>query len=327
MSSVGSLLHSISNIDEVPMIMARVWKIAPGDNANNWDVFRANRCIGIGWLPESDYRDFPDASEALAALEEVHGPNAKGHGKGAADMISAFVGSIDVGHIVVANNAYNEVVGVGVIKSDYLPPTAKKNPLRNDESTHRHHVRLVDWIVTRTAYVPGQPPKKHFFVQQTLKELESEDINGVVDAYVNAYPEDKAFAKQLKSIFSMSAVPKPSTSSVGMDVDITTSVKGEGRRRLVSHLIRERDPKIVAAKKKSAKSLACEVCGFDSEDVYGIRYCEVHHLKPLSELAEGTKTTLNDLAIVCANCHRIIHSQFPPIEIETLRAQLAKNRC
>lgn len=195
-------------------------------------------------------------------------------------MISAFVSSIDVGHIVVANNAYNEVVGIGVIKSDYLPPTAKKNPLRNDESTHRHHVRLVDWIVTRTAYVPGQPPKKHFFVQQTLKELESEDITGVVDAYVNAYPEDKAFAKQLKSIFSMSAVPKPSTSSLGMDVDITTSVKGEGRRRLVSHLVRERDPKIVAAKKNSAKSLACEVCGFDSEDFYGIRYCEVHHLKP-----------------------------------------------
>jgi hypothetical protein len=111
MSSVGSLSHSIFNINEVPMIMARVWKIAPGDNANNWDIFRVHRCIGIGWLPESDYRDFPDAPEALAALEEVHGPNAKGHGKGAAEMISAFVGSIDVGHIVVANNAYNEVVG------------------------------------------------------------------------------------------------------------------------------------------------------------------------------------------------------------------------
>lgn len=60
--------------------MARVWKLAPGDNANNWDVFRVNRCIGIGWLLESDYRDFPDAAEALAALEEVYGPNAKGHG-------------------------------------------------------------------------------------------------------------------------------------------------------------------------------------------------------------------------------------------------------
>ena len=135
MSLAGLLLHSIFNVYEVPMIMARVWKIAPGDNANDWDVFRVNQCIGIGWLPESDYRDFPDAAEALAALEEVHGPNAKGHGKGAAEMISAFVSSIDVGHIVVANNAYNEVVGVGVIKSDYLPPTAKKNPLRNDEST------------------------------------------------------------------------------------------------------------------------------------------------------------------------------------------------
>ncbi|MGV3485891.1 MAG: hypothetical protein ACO1RT_15850 [Planctomycetaceae bacterium] len=125
--------------------MTNVWKIAPGDNANNWDLFRVNRCIGIGWLPESDYRDFPDVPDALAALEEVHGPKAKGHGKGAAEMISAFVATIKVGDIVVANNAYNEVVGVGVVESDYLPPTSKKNPLKTDQSTHRHHVRLVDW--------------------------------------------------------------------------------------------------------------------------------------------------------------------------------------
>lgn len=302
--------------------MASVWKIAPGDNANDWDIFRVNHCVGIGWLPESDYRNFPDVPEALAALEEVHGPKAKGNGKGAAEMISTFVGSIEVGDIVVANNAYNEVVGVGIIESDYLQPTARKNPLRTDESTHRHHVRLVDWRITRTAYVPGQPPKKHFFVQQTLKELTTEDVNGIVDAYVNAYPTDKTFAKQLKSIFTLPSVPKPSTSSVGKDVDVAVSVKGEGRKRLVVHIVRERDPKIVTAKKKASKSLACEVCGFDSEAVYGISYCEVHHLKPLSGLAKGTKTTLKDLAIVCANCHRIIHSEYPPIEIETLREML-----
>ena len=286
------------------------------------DVFRVHDCVGIGWLPESDYRNFPDVPEALAALEEVHGPKAKGNGKGAAEMISTFVGSIEVGDIVIANNAYNEVVGVGIIESDYLQPTARKNPLRTDESTHRHHVRLVDWRITRTAYVPGQPPKKHFFVQQTLKELTTEDVNGIVDAYVNAYPTDKTFAKQLKSIFALPSVPKPSTSSVGKDVDVAVSVKGEDRKRLVVHIVRERDPKIVTAKKKASKSLACEVCGFDSEAVYGISYCEVHHLKPLSELAEGTKTSLKDLAILCANCHRIIHSEYPPIEIETLHEML-----
>lgn len=303
--------------------MTTFWKIAPGDNANDWDLFRINHCIGIGWLPESDYRDFPDVPDALAALEEVHGPKAKGNGKGAAEMISAFVATIKVGDIVVANNAYNEVVGVGIVESDYLPPTSKKNPLKTDQSTHRHHVRLVDWQITRTAYVPGPPPKEHFFVQQTLKELDADDVNGVVDAYVNAYPADSAFAKRLMSIFALSAVPRPSKSSVGTDVDIIASVKGEGLKRLVSHIVRERDPKIVAAKKKSAKSLACEVCGFDSKAVYSISYCEVHHLKPISELAEGTKTSLADLAIVCANCHRIIHSQYPPIALETLRGRLS----
>ncbi|MGV3485890.1 MAG: HNH endonuclease [Planctomycetaceae bacterium] len=156
-----------------------------------------------------------------------------------------------------------------------------------------------------------------------MKELDADDVDGVVDAYVNAYPADGAFAKRLKSIFALSAVPRPSKSSVSTDVDIIASVKGEGRKRLVSHIVRERDPKIVAAKIKSAKSLACEVCGFDSEAVYGISYCEVHHLKPIAELAEGTKTSLDDLAIVCANCHRIIHSQYPPIALKTLRGMLS----
>ncbi|TWT78797.1 HNH endonuclease [Planctomycetes bacterium CA13] len=303
--------------------MKTSWKIAPGDNANDWDVFRNNHCIGIGWLPDSDYRVFAHESDALAALENVHGPKAKGNGKGAAKMICEFVDAIGVGDVIIENNAYNEVVGIGVVESDYLPPTARKNPLRTDTNTHRHHVRIVDWLVTRTAYVPGKPPNKHFFVQQTLKGLNDEDVSCVVDAYVNAYPTDKPFAKRLKAIFALSSVPRPSEVLENIDVDMTTSIKGEGRKRLVRHLVRERDRKLVAGKKKSAKSLACEVCGFDSQNVYGVAYCEVHHLTPLADLADGTKTTIKDLAIVCANCHRIMHSKYPPIEIKSLRNMLS----
>lgn len=39
----------------------------------------------------------------------------------------------------------------------------------------------------------------------------------------------------------------------------------------------------------------------------GEGFIEVHHLSPLSTQDEPRKTTLDDLLVVCANCHRMIH--------------------
>lgn len=59
--------------------------------------------------------------------------------------------------------------------------------------------------------------------------------------------------------------------------------------------------------------LICEVphCGFDFHARYGelgTGFAEVHHKKPLSYAPrQGQRTRLSELAIVCANCHRMIH--------------------
>jgi predicted HNH restriction endonuclease len=111
------------------------------------------------------------------------------------------------------------------------------------------------------------------------------------------------------------------------DVDFNQSILGtarEGRRQLVKHLRRERNRGLVESKKASAKSLACEICGFDSQAFYGVAYCEAHHLKPLATLDEGTETTVDDLALVCANCHRVIHSKFPPLSLEDVANMIRK---
>src|SRR5262249_19657170 len=63
----------------------------------------------------------------------------------------------------------------------------------------------------------------------------------------------------------------------------------EGQRRLVAHFKIERDRKLVEAKKKAVLErtggLSCEVCSFDfrSYKDIGDGFCEVHHLRPLSE--------------------------------------------
>ncbi|WP_249979228.1 HNH endonuclease [Vreelandella olivaria] len=113
------------------------------------------------------------------------------------------------------------------------------------------------------------------------------------------------------------------------DVD-TESTANEGNPRLVAHLRRERSPSLVEKKKKSVLAatgkLCCEVCEFDFEAKYGKSgdgFCEVHHLKAISQMDKGEVTTLADLAVVCSNCHRIIHRIDPMPSIEQFRKIIA----
>jgi hypothetical protein len=108
------------------------------------------------------------------------------------------------------------------------------------------------------------------------------------------------------------------------DIDFSASVS-EGSLRLVSHLRRERKRAVVEAKKAAVLGatgrLSCEVCGFDFSATYGSvgeGFCEVHHLSPLSASDESVTTTLADLAVLCSNCHRIIHRSDPMLSVAEL---------
>ena len=100
----------------------------------------------------------------------------------------------------------------------------------------------------------------------------------------------------------------------------------EGRILTRIHQGRERNRALVAAKKaavlKTASSLKCEACTFDFQQTYGDRgagFMEVHHLKPLSTLRPGDKTSLSDLALLCSNCHRMVHAGRPWLSMEQLK--------
>lgn len=94
------------------------------------------------------------------------------------------------------------------------------------------------------------------------------------------------------------------------------AVEGKLRYRVVAHRSRERalrDAKIAQSIAASPDGrLRCEVpnCGFDFAQTYGALgsgYAQVHHINPLAEAPGPTQTRLQDLAVVCANCHAIIH--------------------
>lgn len=158
--------------------------------------------------------------------------------------------------------------------------------------------------------------------------------------YVLFATEDEYRTSPHISVGKEISVPKPgisvipgyvrvadSDASPSLDVDIHTVAATERRQRLVLHLQRERNQTVVRNKKKQAASLDYEVCGFSFRRAYGSAasdYCEIHHLLPLSEVKRTTRTRMEDLAILCANCHRVVHLKNPPYTLNQVKSLLAK---
>lgn len=101
----------------------------------------------------------------------------------------------------------------------------------------------------------------------------------------------------------------------------------EGKVLTRLHRTRERKRSLVEAKKREALKkhgrLRCEACDFDFVETYGTAgqgIIDVHHTKPVHTLQAGEKTKLSELALVCANCHRVIHSSRKWLTIEQVRA-------
>ena len=85
----------------------------------------------------------------------------------------------------------------------------------------------------------------------------------------------------------------------------------EGQLVTVLHLCRERSADLrkryIRRLRNSGLSLKCELCRLtgNPDDSLHLSVFEVHHLVPVS--AGPRRTRLRDVALLCANCHRLIH--------------------
>lgn len=85
----------------------------------------------------------------------------------------------------------------------------------------------------------------------------------------------------------------------------------EDASRFRVHKRIERNATLVK-KVKKLRGVVCEVCGVNFKKRYGLigeGYIEAHHLRPLASL-NGAKVAMNpetDFAVLCANCHRMVH--------------------
>ena len=110
------------------------------------------------------------------------------------------------------------------------------------------------------------------------------------------------------------------------DVD-ESALEGDLRWRL--HFTRERSAALVRRKKEQVLklhgALECEACAFDFARSYGKLgqdFCEVHHKKPLASRRGPSETKLKDLAIVCSNCHRMLHRAKSMLTVTELKRRI-----
>ena len=88
----------------------------------------------------------------------------------------------------------------------------------------------------------------------------------------------------------------------------------EGGRREVTLFKIERDPSVRKAA-LGRYGLKCMGCGFVPKAVSQL---DVHHMNALAKGGQRL-TDLGDVAVLCANCHRLAHSVEPPIALSLLQ--------
>jgi len=159
-----------------------------------------------------------------------------------------------------------------------------------------HEVRLSDSGVSRASFKSNPIVNSHRIITNptgTVFQVDKDVANAIYSAWGN--PVDGDTGHEYHS------------SEIKMDL--------EGKYRFVLHKERERSSALRKAKVdvflKTHAFIHCELCNSNLNDIYPAYladgYIEVHHIKPISSLHEHTPTHLDDLILLCPNCHRMVH--------------------
>lgn len=176
-------------------------------------------------------------------------------------------------------------------------------------------------------FEPGD--KMYLKLNSTLPNPRLYEKGNILSTYYSAedLPEEHVLCEDLNRFlqYYQALVDVDSDNSVGETL-LPNEIIERKLKRLHEKFDRRGD---IALKVKQKKGYVCEACGLKLEDMYGElgkAYIEAHHLLPFSQLHEGA-TQLNldtDFAVLCSNCHRMIHRLSDPSQLEELRAIIAK---
>ena len=166
------------------------WIYAPGDGAMYWDEFYSAGIMGIGWDDIGDLSAYNTKSEMRQAMQEKINPSRSF--KNDAHATWQFVNEMKPGDIIFAKKGMHQVIGRGVVGSDY-----KFDPQRE----HYKNIRQVKWTHKGEWQHPGQAVMKTLtditaytdYVEKLNSLFESEiedDIEEPVEIDLKPYDAD-----------------------------------------------------------------------------------------------------------------------------------------
>ena len=123
----------------------RYWLYTPGEGSSLWEEFYKKGIMAIGWGYIGDLRNFDSKDAMKQKMKELHDPSLSY--MNSAHATWQFANEIKVGDIVFAKKGRSQIIGRGVVASDY----------EYDESAEEYkNVRHVEWTHKGEWPHPGQ---------------------------------------------------------------------------------------------------------------------------------------------------------------------------
>jgi predicted HNH restriction endonuclease len=147
-------------------------------------------------------------------------------------------------------------------------------------------------------------------IAELYKSRSSWSFYGVYVRQAGKFSSDPPKALIKRAAEFLEQVARAVLAQIETDVEIDQEFSAvENRKKVVRHYMRDRSPTL-ARMAKLRDGFTCQVCDFSFEELYGKLgrgFAEAHHRVSLSNIKTSSRTKVQDLVTVCANCHRMLH--------------------
>ena len=106
-----------NSLGDADVATIHYWLYAPGEGASMWEDFYAAGIMGLGWDELGDLNTYASKDEMAQKLRDIHGGDSSY--KNSAHAVWQFVHDIKPGDVIFAKRGRSEILGRGVVESDY----------------------------------------------------------------------------------------------------------------------------------------------------------------------------------------------------------------
>ena len=164
-STASARAQGVGDFEKAKKHELQHWLYTPGEGAARWDEFRTAGIMALNWDRVGDLASFPNKESLLDALYTHYG-DWGGRPRKAADSVWDYIHAMKPGDIVYVRRSFNEIVGRGVVRSDYRYDEDRSSfrAVRDVEWTHvgswpleqRIGRLMLQRLTENTKYTPDQ---------------------------------------------------------------------------------------------------------------------------------------------------------------------------